>query len=72
VSVLEFDAALAAAPGAGLLDLLSACAVANRRVAVVSDLSEDAVMTALRAHRLHGRIGAVAARQGLDLDLAIR
>jgi beta-phosphoglucomutase-like phosphatase (HAD superfamily) len=36
-------------------------------VAVFSDVSEPAVLAALRAHQLDGYVDAVAARQGLDL-----
>ncbi|MEJ3750578.1 hypothetical protein WEI85_45890 [Actinomycetes bacterium KLBMP 9797] len=68
VSTLELDAALTARRTAGLDQVLAACAATNREVAVISDLSEHAVLAALRAHVIASHVAAVAARQGLDLS----
>jgi beta-phosphoglucomutase-like phosphatase (HAD superfamily) len=68
-SELELDAALTAGPARSLNQLLSACAAAGRRVAVISDLSEHAVLAAIGAHTLDTRISAAVARQGLDLSV---
>ncbi|MFI6761989.1 hypothetical protein ACIBF5_22895 [Micromonospora sp. NPDC050417] len=68
VSDLELDAALTARPARSLDQLFAACAAAERKVAVISDLSEYAVLAALRAHGLEAPVAAVAARQGLDLS----
>ncbi len=68
VSALEFDAALTVRPATGLQYLLTVCAVTDRRVAVISALSESAVLATLRAHHLDGQVAGVAARQGLDLS----
>lgn len=67
MSGLEVDAALTAKPTRGLDQLLAVRAAAGRKVAVISDLSEDAVLATLRAHRLDKYVAVVAARQGLDL-----
>jgi beta-phosphoglucomutase-like phosphatase (HAD superfamily) len=67
VSELELAATLTARPAPGLGELLAACAATGRKVAVLSDLSEDAVLAALRAHTLARHVAAVAARQGLGL-----
>ncbi|WP_157545245.1 HAD family hydrolase [Hamadaea tsunoensis] len=68
ISTLELDAALTACPAPGLQQLLAACTASGRDVAVISDLSESAVLATLQAHGMSGRIAAVAARQGLDLS----
>jgi beta-phosphoglucomutase-like phosphatase (HAD superfamily) len=68
VSGLELDAALTARPARNLDQLLAVCVATGRKVAVISDLSEAAVLAALRAHTLSAHVGAVAARQGLDLS----
>jgi beta-phosphoglucomutase-like phosphatase (HAD superfamily) len=68
VSDLELDAALAARPATGLERLLTSCAVTDRRVAVISSLSESAVLGTLRAHDLDRQIAGVAARHGLDMS----
>ncbi len=70
VSRLELDAALTARATDGLRGLLDGRSAAGLRVAVFSDLSEAAVLSAVRAHNLSGRITAVAARQGLDITAA--
>ena len=67
ISGLEVEAALTAKPTRGLDQLLAVRAAAGRKVAVISDLSEDAVWATLRAHMLDRYVAAVAARQGLDL-----
>ena len=64
VSDVELDAALTARPAAGLDHLLTVCAPIDRRVAVISALSESAVLATLRARDLDRHIVAVAARQG--------
>jgi beta-phosphoglucomutase-like phosphatase (HAD superfamily) len=68
ISELELNAALTAKPARSLDQLLAACAATARKVAVISDLSEYAVLAALRAHTLDTHVSAVAARQGLDLS----
>jgi beta-phosphoglucomutase-like phosphatase (HAD superfamily) len=68
VSTLEMDAALTAGPAFGLRELLAACAATGRKVAVVSDMCETAVLATLQAHGLNRAIAAVAGRQGLDLS----
>jgi beta-phosphoglucomutase-like phosphatase (HAD superfamily) len=70
VSRLELDAALTAPATDGLRDLMSACSTAGLLVAVFSDLSEAAALSAVQAHQMSGRIAAVAARQGLDIAAA--
>ncbi|WP_147252681.1 hypothetical protein [Micromonospora endolithica] len=67
MSRLEVDAALTVRPARDLDQLLAVCAAAGRKVAVISDLSEDAVLATLRAHTLDRYVAAVAGRQGLDL-----
>jgi beta-phosphoglucomutase-like phosphatase (HAD superfamily) len=68
VSALEMDATLTARPAPSLHQLLAACAATGREVAVISDLSESAVLATLQAHGMYRHIAAVAARQGLDLS----
>ena len=68
VSTLELDAALTARAAPGLHQFLAACAATGRKVAVISDLSEPAVLATLQARGLYPHIAAVAARQGLDLS----
>ncbi|WP_426502825.1 hypothetical protein ACPPVO_34995 [Dactylosporangium sp. McL0621] len=68
VSGLELDAAITAKPTRNLDRLLAVCSATDRKVAVISDLSEYAVLAALRAHALDPHVDAVAARQGLDLS----
>ncbi|WP_173034634.1 hypothetical protein [Phytohabitans flavus] len=68
VSGLELDATITAKPARSLDRLLAACAATDRKVAVISDLSEHAVLAAIRTHTLDTHINAVAARQGLDLS----
>jgi beta-phosphoglucomutase-like phosphatase (HAD superfamily) len=68
IANLELDAALTAQPSRDLRELLAACAATDRKVAVISDLSEDAVVAALRACALDAHIDAVAARRGLELS----
>ncbi|MFV2017383.1 hypothetical protein [Micromonospora sp. LOL_023] len=64
VSALELDAALTALPAEGLPELLDACVASGRQVAVISDLSEPAVLATLRARGMNGRVAAVA--PGMD------
>jgi beta-phosphoglucomutase-like phosphatase (HAD superfamily) len=68
VSKLELGAALTAAPVSGLDQVLAACASTGRSVAVISGLSELAVLATVQARGGYGRVRAVAARQGLDLS----
>ena len=68
ISEMEFDAALTAKPAGSLGHLLATCAATARKVAVINDLSEYAVLAALRAHTLDTHISVVAARRGLDLS----
>ena len=70
VSGLELDAALTARPARNMKRLFAACGATGRKVAVFSDVSEQAVLAALRAHQLDGYVDAIAARQGLDLAAA--
>lgn len=70
VSRLELDAALTAQPAVNLGQVLAACSTTRRAVAVISDLSEEAVLAVLKAHGLQSHVNAVAARQGLDLEAA--
>ncbi|MFG2039112.1 hypothetical protein [Dactylosporangium sp. NPDC048998] len=68
VSGLELDAAITAKPTRNLDRLLAVCAATDRKVAVISDLSEYAVLATIRARGLDTHVNAVAARQGLDLS----
>jgi hypothetical protein len=68
VSALEWDAALTARVTSGLERLIATCVATGRKIAVISDVSEDAVVATLRAHAVHRHVAAVAARQGLDLS----
>lgn len=68
VSTLELDAALTARPRPDLDRLFAACVATGRKIAVISDLSEAAVLATLQAHGMYRHIAAVAARQGLDLS----
>ncbi|GAB3068577.1 hypothetical protein GCM10027053_36050 [Intrasporangium mesophilum] len=67
ISNLELDAALTARPAQHLGELLAVCAATDRKVAVVSDLCENAVAATIGAHTLETHIDAVAARRGLEL-----
>ncbi|MGW6281514.1 HAD family hydrolase [Kribbella sp. NPDC055071] len=67
ISHLELDAALTARPAPNLRELLAACAATDRKVAVISDLSEEAVAATVGAHALAAHIDAVAGRRGLEL-----
>jgi hypothetical protein len=68
-SGLELDAALTGNPARSLGHLLATCAAAGRKVAVISDLSEYAVLAALPAHTLDTHVSAVTARQGIHLSM---
>ncbi|PZG20748.1 hypothetical protein C1I95_08895 [Micromonospora craterilacus] len=68
VSALELDAALTARPAPGLQQLLGVCVASGRDVAVISDLSESAVLATLQGQGMNGHVAVVAARQGLDLS----
>jgi beta-phosphoglucomutase-like phosphatase (HAD superfamily) len=68
VSNLELQAALTAYRRPGLDRLFAACVATGRRIAVISDMSEAAVLATLQAHGMYRDIAAVAARQGLDLS----
>jgi beta-phosphoglucomutase-like phosphatase (HAD superfamily) len=63
----ELDAALTAKPAHGLRQLLAACAATRRKVGVISDLAEDAVVATVRSHQLDLHVNAISARQGFDL-----
>jgi beta-phosphoglucomutase-like phosphatase (HAD superfamily) len=67
-SVRELDAALTAAPAPYLDQLFTACTETGAAVAVISDLSEPAVLAAIRGNGWDGQVAAVAARQGVDLS----
>lgn len=66
LATLEAAAAHTAAPTPHLADVLSACYVSGRQVAIVSNNSASAVRIYLDIHGLTGQIGAVAARTGHD------
>jgi hypothetical protein len=65
---LEFDASLVAAPAPGLGHLFDVCEDTRRRVVVISDIAEAAVVATLESHGLAHRVDAVVARVGADLD----
>lgn len=67
IAILELDAAVLAGPAPDVRRLLAVCADTGRKVAVVSDLSEQAVTAAMRAYDLESEVQAVSGRQGLDL-----
>jgi hypothetical protein len=67
LAAVELDAAVLAHVNPGLGGLL-AVAAASERVAVVTDLAEDAAEAALAAHGVRRAVHAVVGRRGADLS----
>lgn len=69
MSAAELHAAATAVPNPGLAGLLAACRRTGRRLAVVSNNSEQAVLAYLKRHAINDAVDAVVARTSDTINL---